>query len=178
MAPRFSLGTLLVGLLAGLGACCGSTACDCQDAHADAFYLQFSLDSAATGQGFRAAELDTIQLIRRTISEKVPRRADTVQVVRSRQALAAPLLLERTTPFPARDTLQTTDYTYSLLLPKANPAQRYELTDVVIDGGFEADGCCTCYQNRKKSLRVDGQPYDVVDPAANNGAVPIKLVRK
>lgn len=178
MAPRFSIGPLLVALLAGLGACCASSSCDCQDARADTFYLQFSVDSLAPGTGFRAAELDTVQLIRRVISEKVPRRADTVQVVRSRRAVAAPILLERTTPFPARDTLQLADYTYSILLPKATPAQRYELTDVLVEGGFEADGCCTCYLNRRKSLRVDGQPLDVRDPAAKNGAVPIKLIRK
>ncbi|MCR5887111.1 hypothetical protein LRS06_04830 [Hymenobacter sp. J193] len=179
MATRFPLSILFLGLLLSLAACCGSSTCDeCQDAHADAIYLQFSVDSSATGNGFRAAELDTIQLIRQAVSEKITPRRDTARIVLRRTAVADSIRLDRTLPFPARDTLVTEDYTYSILLPNAKPAQRYELTEVNIEGSFEADGCCTCYRNRVKTLQLDGRPLDLTDPAGNNGIVPIRLTRK
>lgn len=169
---------LLAGAALVLAACCGSVACDCQDQNDDSFYFRFNLDSTSTA-GFRAAQVqrvyisrstpDTIPLVvngTRVVRNGIPRDtivmlSDTAIITRPARQVADPVIIGNTTPFTARAGQKVNSSTYSIFVLRApRDTVRYQLTNLAITGDFEADGCCACYRNTNKTLRVDDSPFD------------------
>ena len=174
----FSL--LLMGTL--LAGCCGSTACECDDAFADALSLQFSTDTTGTAPtGFRASETATVYLVRIPHDTTQRPRADTVQLIRPAAQVARPIILNNTTPFAQAGNRKLDAYAYQLYLaPARRAAPTFSLTidSVQLSTDFRAEGCCTCFENSRKQVYFNGtQTKDLTDPDRNNGLVPLLLTR-
>ncbi|WP_303310748.1 hypothetical protein [Hymenobacter sp. BT730] len=184
MTSRLTSTFLVLLLMLLVAACCGNSAVDCQDAHADSLYLRFNLQDSTSGQGFRAHEVDSVVVIRKTRPKtatytspdtaRVP--PDTVRIVRLPSAVGEAILLEHAAPFVRKGTRRLPDYTYTILLPNTTQKLRFELTELDIAGDFEADGCVTCYRNRKKKLLVNGVARDVTSSDGHT-EVPVVLSR-
>ncbi|WP_400191831.1 hypothetical protein [Hymenobacter sp. B81] len=172
---------LLSALL--LAGCCGAISCDCQDERDDALLLRFSADSTG-GTGFRAAEVDTVLLVRRVLPQDSVRGTvpDTARLIRPAAQVFEPLVLDNTTPFPARAGRKLDAYRYHIVLPgprRRSPVRRrYTLTELSVDGRLDTDGCCTCYENTAKSLRLGlpGGSSRVVNAYSPPGAAPVVTV--
>jgi hypothetical protein len=185
MISRLASASFVLLLMLLVAACCGNSAVDCQDAHADSLYLRFNLTDSASGKGFRAREIDSVLLIRKTrartatyTSPDTARLApDTVRIVRLPTSVADFILLEQTAPFTRKGLRRLPDYDYTVYLPNSQEKLRYELTELDIAGDFEADGCVTCYRNRRKKLLVNGTPVDVYSSTNHPEEKPVVLSR-
>lgn len=185
MISRLASASFVLLLMLLVAACCGNSAVDCQDAHADSLFLRFNLTDSASGKGFRAREIDSVLLIRRTrdttatyIPPDSARLApDTVRVVRLPSSVADYILLEQSGPFTKKGLRRLPDYDYTVYLPNTAAKLRFELTMLEIDGDFKADGCVTCYRNRQKKLLVNGQSVDVYSSTNHPEEKPVVLSR-
>ncbi|MFD2785101.1 hypothetical protein [Hymenobacter rubripertinctus] len=159
-----------------LAACCGSTACECNDAYTDAIGLRFSTDTlGTTPAGFKAAEIDTVFLIRVPLDTAQRPKADTVQIGRTQaRALSQPVILNNTTPFTQAGNRKLDQYRYQLYLAKTRLAKRhtfdYYIDKVELTTVYRADGCCTCFDNTNKQVYVNGSPTptDLTDQEKRN----------
>ncbi|MBX0291969.1 hypothetical protein K3G63_16065 [Hymenobacter sp. HSC-4F20] len=189
MLRSFVTWLLILTTAALLAACCGSTACECEDAYADAIGLAFSpTDSAATNpaRGFRSAQLTTVFLVRVPLDTSQRPSADTVAITRPRASVfTQPIVINNATPFTQAGNRRLNQYTYTLYLApsrRALPTYTYHITDINLATEYQADGCCTCYQNTRKQVTVLDQQrvprqFDLTDPAGENQLVPIVLTR-
>lgn len=189
MLRSFATWLLTLTTAALVAACCGSTACECDDAYADAVGLAFSpTDSAATdpARGFRSAQLTTVFLVRVPRDTAQRPRADTVALTRPRASVfTQPIIINNVTPFTQAGNRRLNQYTYTLYLAssrRAAPTYRYQITDISLATEYQADGCCTCYQNTSKQVTVLNQQgvarqFDLTDPNGENQLVPIVLTR-
>ncbi|ALD21460.1 hypothetical protein [Hymenobacter sp. DG25A] len=185
MISRLASVCFVLLLMLLVAACCGNSAVDCQDAHADSLFLRFNLQDSASGNGFRVREIDSVLLIRKirdTTATYTPPDSsrlapDTVRVVRLPTAVADYILLEHTAPFTRKGLRRLPDYDYTVYLPNTAEKLRFELTMLEINGDFEADGCVTCYRNRRKQLLVNGKPVDVYSSNNHPEEKPVVLSR-
>ena len=172
-------------LLALVAACCANSPCNRDDLQADSLYLTLSsrLTSPDTvNVSFTRSELDTVYLRRYSDSTVV---TDPVLLLRTQRrdaALAAILLnakldantivISNTTPFaPSTTGGKLNAYNYLLTVHdgvKGAKTYNFRLTDIMLTGAYEADGCCTYYHNTKKTLRVNHK-------AANDITAPVNL---
>ncbi|OON68801.1 hypothetical protein [Hymenobacter sp. CRA2] len=182
--------------------CCGSVGCNCQDYRADALFFRFSADSLT--KGFRANEVDTVLIVRsvyprRAITSPGPppvyAKPDTARIIRPRgTALSTPIVIDNNEPFAAVNGRKLgavnadSSYRYTILLPSRGPGRRplslpsYLVDQVGLDGKQEADGCCTCYRNTRKSFRVkplsnSTQAEQSVDATGQTQAAAFVLTR-
>lgn len=171
-----------------LAACCGSVACQCNDAYADAIGFHFSTDTVGNRPrpGFFSADIDTVYVVRVPLDTAQRPRADTALVARSRrQAVQQPLVINNTTPFTQAGNRKLDQYRYTLYLAarrRARPSFLYRIDTVQLKTVLRADGCCTCYQNTNKLVtgRANNQApqqLNLTDPDGNNQLVPIELRR-
>ncbi|KAA9332443.1 hypothetical protein F0P96_13300 [Hymenobacter busanensis] len=171
---------LSAGVLAG---CCGAVSCDCQDERDDALFFRYSTDTTGTGTGFRAAEVDTVVVVRYVHPDDATTAGnDTVRLVRPRATAAAtPVIIDNATPFAVRSGRKLSAYRYALLLPgrqRLRPVQRDTISGIELQGKLDSDGCCTCYQNTTKSLLVNRQRVDAHDPTSQDEPVEVELRRR
>ena len=187
MMRKFS--TWLLGLLVAVlvSACCGSVPCECDDAFQDAIYFQFNLTDSLGATGFRAADVDTAVLVRYPyLDPLLPPNSpippnDTARIIRTRALVSEPIVLNNTAPFTAGGGRKLDAYKYRLFVVRRLPAGTtprrdtvfYSIDQLQLAGKFVGDGCCTCYENRGKKLRVSpgkqfdraGTIWDVTTPA-------------
>ncbi|WP_375417323.1 hypothetical protein [uncultured Hymenobacter sp.] len=165
----------LLGLAALLAGCCANNTCDCDDQLEDAIQLQFRVgDPALDPSSFRPEEVDTVRLVRYRLPPKkdppatpvppAPIVPDTVVLARPTARQANDIItISNTAPFPISGSLRVNAYRYAILLTngrrqtsRLRVRQRYDVSSITLDGGYQADGCCTCYENRQKQayLRI------------------------
>ena len=167
MLRTFSTWFCLLLTSALLAACCGSTACECNDTYADAIGFNFSADSSGTAPaGFRIAEIDTVFLIRVPLDTAQRPRADTVQIGRARtRVFTQPIVLNNATPFTQAGNRKLDQYTYQLYLAKTRTAKQhtfdYTIDRVELTTVYRADGCCTCFDNINKVVYVNSSPTPI-----------------
>ncbi len=149
-----------------LAACCGSVSCDCPDRLDDALVFRFNLDTlSANSAGFRAAELQTVFVARVPRDTAQRPRADTVALVGGRRNLVQTVVINNAVPFPQSGTRKLDQYDYKIYLgARRMPRKSFQITNVVVEDEFVSDGCCTCNENLRKELTVDGRFYNLSDP--------------
>ncbi|QJX47712.1 hypothetical protein HMJ29_12480 [Hymenobacter taeanensis] len=184
MLRSFFTWFLLLSTAALVAACCGSVACDCNDANADSFALKFDTTTAST-RPFKVADLDTVYVVRRVLADTAKRPVrDTVAIVRTlQQVRQQPIIINNTSPFVATNNRKVSQYSYKLYLvdskkPKV-PTDSVVVERVDLAGEFKADGCCTCYENTKRVLYIKGlaTPFDATNPADPKQPVPFVVKR-
>ena len=180
------LGAPTLVLLAG---CCGNTACDCQDLLADSLYFSFKTQGV---NAFSTSEIATVYLARYDTTRSTKVSIDSLPLVASqrttqafRNQLAAKftaakqtvdltglLILSNNAPFAAATTGgNISRYRYRLYVPQdsAGTFRKHTFTTFSLDrirviGRYQADGCCTCYENSLKRVRILGGNF--TDPSA------------
>jgi hypothetical protein len=106
---------------------------------------------------------------------------DTARIIRSRALVSEPIVLNNAAPFTAGGGRKLDAYRYRLFVVRRFPAGTvprrdtvfYSLDQFQLAGKFIGDGCCTCYQNQGKQLRVSrgkqpsraGTIWNVTTPA-------------
>lgn len=178
----FAVWAALLGTAALLAGCCANDTCDCNDQLEDAIQVRFNVSDTtqANSPGFRLREVNTIRLVRYrlAVDGSTPATPDTVVLQRPKTQAADPIIIANTAPFAISGTLKVNAYRYAILLTNANRRapqvrQRYDLTDIQLSGGFQADGCCTCYENTSLKGLLSVSP-----PGVNSltlGALPVDL---
>ncbi|MGI4834385.1 MAG: hypothetical protein ACRYFK_13095 [Janthinobacterium lividum] len=185
-------------LLAG---CCGNTACNCQDSLADALYFSFRITGA---NAFSRAEIATVYLARYdTTNLKVSRdslplalkqRVDSTLKGRLARAFHTDttglLIINNNAPFTAATAGgKLSGYRYRLYVPQdsAGTFKKHTFTTFSLDrirviGRYQADGCCTCYQNSLKRVRVLGGSFtdpnfitNTTEAGSGSNRVPIVI---
>ena len=186
MRRSFLTWFLFLATAALVAACCGSTACECNDEFADAVGLRLSTDTLATGprKGFTSAETDTLFLVRVPRDTAQRPRADTVVLARTRrQAVTQPIVINNATPFTRAGNRNLNQYSYQLYLSRRRSGTpvtfRYRIDSIRLRTNYQADGCCTCYQNSNKLVYVNGSttPLNQNDPTGQNQLIPIEVAR-
>ena len=155
----------LLSAAALLAGCCANNTCDCQDLLEDAIQFRLRIGDPATDPtSFAPAEADTIRLVRYRLPVPDPKstappivyQPDTVVLTFSAAQANTRIDIANTRPFAVNGALRVNAYRYAVLLTndrRRDPQvrQRFDFTRVAIKGGFEANGCCTCYRNESKS---------------------------
>jgi hypothetical protein len=163
-----------------LAACCGSVACECNDGYADAVAVEFDRTSSSA-KPFTLEELDTVFLVRTylrdTAKAPIP---DTVVVTRTDSARARPIILNTTSPFTLANNRKIDQYRYKIYLGKRKkPADFLLLDSIDLNGRYQADGCCTCYQSTRRIIYPTGQaPFNATDDTGKNQLVPFIIKRQ
>jgi hypothetical protein len=192
------LSTWLLALLAAtaISACCGSVSCECDDTLEDAVYFQFNLADSLGSTGFRPADIDTVLVVRYPFvdtlvqSPNTPKTPnDTARIIRSRALVSTPIVLNNTAPFTAGGGRKLDAYKYQVFVVRHFPVGTvprrdtifYALDQFRLQGRFIGDGCCTCYQNEGKQLRVSrgkkpSTTGTVLDVTTAEGAEPKPVV--
>lgn len=113
---------------------------------------------------------------------------DSARVRRLRAAKLTPsttLIISNTVPFsPSTTGGKLNAYNYILTIADRSVKPRktyvYKLTNIVLQGRYEADGCTTCYENTKKEVTLTGLtthlPFPATETTVSNGVkVPVPL---
>lgn len=171
-----------LGLTALLAGCCANNTCECRDLLEDAIQFRFKLgDPAQDPTSFRPEDVDTVRLVRFRLPVIDPKSTrppvasipDTIVLVRpTPRRQADTISIANTAPFAISGSQRVNAYRYAVLLTSGSrraPKVRYRFgfTEVRLQGGFAADGCCTCYRNESKMANVktyklgaQGRPTD------------------
>ncbi|MDJ0364014.1 hypothetical protein QMK33_02530 [Hymenobacter sp. H14-R3] len=173
--------------LLALAACCANTQCNRDDLQADSLYL--TLKSAPVGDKtiFTETELDTVYLQRYSIADSTvitdpqllirgqQRDASIIAKLKDAGLDANTLVISNITPFaPSTTGGKLSDYNYLLTVhdgAKGSMLYKFRITDIVLKGNYEADGCCTYYHNTKKTFNVN----KVFEPATETDGKPIAV---
>ena len=183
-----SLALLPVLLLAG---CCANNPCDCQDLLEDALYFKFD-------NTFTAADIDTVYLSRYAggyglvpLTQATLVRTTRLPYAVHRKLVAAGLdtantiVLANNYPFtPGSTGGKISQYTYLLQVRHADtartapasqphPLRTYSIGLIRLAGQYTGDGCCTCYQNTRKTVVLNGQHLDQTETSGQ--PIPIVL---
>lgn len=202
MLRNFLLALLGAPFLVLLAGCCGNGSCDCQDSLADALYFGFQ----TTGPGaFSRAEIATVYLARYdTTNLKVSR--DSLPLVLNQRVtnglkkqIAAKqavvdttglLILNNTAPFSvASSNGKLSQFVYRLYVPqdsagtfKKRTFTTYSFDRIRLIGRYKADGCCTCYENSLKRVRVLGGSFtdpnaiiNVTESGSGSNRIPVVI---
>lgn len=172
-----ALGGLLLVLLAG---CCANNPCDCQDLLADSLYFSFRTTgpnafSLNEIQNVYLARYDSTKLTINRDSLPLPRNQRTTKALRRHLGVDLKVdtiglvIVSNNAPFAAASsTAKLSGYVYRLYVPQdstvAGVLKKHSYTTFTLDrirliGRYQADGCCTCYENSFKRVRVTGGSY-------------------
>ena len=169
-----SLRTLFLGIGAAvLSACCANNTCDCRDSLADAIAIRFALSETATPvpgvpTGFRPQEIQVVKLLRYDIATTGTAVSyDSVTITRNAAQAGEAILLTHSTPFRVVGNRRLSSFRYVIkplgaVSAGTLPSPEYQLTNIRLDGSYEADGCCTCYRNRSKAVQVNGRKIEAI----------------
>jgi hypothetical protein len=162
----------LLAMAAGFSSCCVNISCDCFEGIADDIVLQFDTDSANAQQpGYQQAELRGAYAVRyQSASPGSP--LDSVPLDLKRSSTFAPASFALNRLFSNGSGNDFTRFTYRIVVPQVG--RRYLITAVETAGQTVEQHCCSCYQNTRKRLRLDGQPI-VADGAVDR--VTARLLR-
>lgn len=186
MLRSFLTWVSILVMTTALAACCGSTACDCNDTYADAVGLRFDTLGTSSSPAFKVSELRTVFLVRRLLRPDAQQLllADTVQLERTTARARQPLILNNTTPFTQSGNRKLDQYSYRIYLAQSRTAKThsfdYAIDSVQLRTEYQADGCCTCFNNTRKLVYVNGStsPVNLNDPQGENGLVALEVRRK
>ncbi|MGI4871057.1 MAG: hypothetical protein ACRYFX_07750 [Janthinobacterium lividum] len=167
---------LLAPILLSAG-CCANDTCNCDDLFADSLYFGFDTSSA---NAFTSADIDTVYLLRYTTSLQRP--SDSAAIIRAQNYSRPRLLrarlktfgLDSTTlvlsdnyPFAPGSKGKLSQYVYKIRVrlgnSRKNPYVDYSLNSIASAGKYNADGCCTCYENTQKAAFINGQYTDFTE---------------
>ncbi|GAA3989401.1 hypothetical protein [Hymenobacter antarcticus] len=151
------------GLL--LSGCCANDVCDCNDADADAVELRFASSFSNTGLN---TDLDTVVIQRFAVPLPTGGKPDVVTLIRTAARSRDSIRLNNGTPFPQISTTRLDGYRYVLQYYVTRPGNKPVLTtllnisEIKLEGSIDGNGCCTCYNNSKKTVftRRDGFSQD------------------
>ncbi|MBC6988477.1 MULTISPECIES: hypothetical protein [Hymenobacter] len=174
MLRSFFTWLLVISSAALVAACCGSVACTCQDAYADAVVFRFNLDPSSANR-FQPAQVDSVVLTRYLVtSDSAKSTPDKVRLYRPVVNAGDSILLNNNAPFLQTGTRKLNSYRYDIYLPRTKAI--YHVRNINLDGDFDdVNGCCTCYRNKKKTLVFQGKPYDLTDATGKNLLNPIVI---
>lgn len=160
-----------------LAACCGSTACECDDQYADAVGLQFSADTTGPNPvGFRAREVQNVYLVRVPLDTTQRPGADTVLLVRPVARYSQPVVINNATPFAQAGNRKLDSYSYQLYLAPSRTSKVHSfdlrIDSVQLNTVFRAEGCCTCFENNNKLVYINGSltPTNRTAPKDSKGS--------
>lgn len=154
LVTRFACLASLASLLAS---CCANNVCDCAgEAQADAVRIVFDRAKFTT-----PGELDTLVLIRYLHYDAnmppVPLpKPEIVTLTRTAAQAYDTLVINNSTPFSQLGSARLDTFSYVVryypgVKPKLRPSKLALVIDrVKLSGGFEGNGCCTCYTNSRK----------------------------
>ena len=189
------LRSLLLTPVLLLAGCCANNVCDCQDLLADALYLRF--DTSGNGR-FTTADVARVYLLRYpTTNPRRPLDSATIVTTQARDSLLTHKLalaqitakipvvvLSNTAPFGVTSSGKFSQYYYTLRVRKPNAARRDSVFDfnigaATLTGRYQADGCCTCYENTRKAAYVyDGLSAALRDVTETEGIPKPILLHK
>ena len=180
----FSVRGLLLAVAGLLAGCCANDTCDCQDSLADALSLRFELARAAppADTAFQPHEVRTVTLYRYDTAAVAPGTSiayDSVIISRPASQAGAAIILRSGAPFAVVGTRRLNSFRYVVRVQDSVrqalklPPRDFRLDSIQLRGDFVADGCCTCYRNQSKSVRVNGQK--VAAETVNNQPLLVML---
>ncbi|QKG52848.1 hypothetical protein [Hymenobacter sp. BRD67] len=186
---RFFLLSPLLALLAG---CCANNPCDSRDALEDALYFRF--DQRGGAHSFSATDIDTVYLLRYSLTNQTASRAqDSIAVLMiqpqrqtaQRRQLVAKLnqvsptdtsyvVINNGAPFSASGTTgKLSNFAYAILVaPYRQPRYRFFINSIIVQGRYNADGCCTYYQNTNKQFNLNNGAKDSTAVVTESGGIP------
>ncbi len=95
------------------------------------------------------------------------------------------IVISNATPFaPSTTGGKLNAYNYVLTVQDRSVSPRrtytYKLTNINLQGKYEADGCCTCYENAQKRFTLTGRTTRTVDvtesgSGADKAPVPVRI---
>ena len=150
-----------------LSGCCANDVCPCNDADADVVELRFASSfSNAVGN----ADLDTVVIQRYPVPLPTGAKPEIVTLIRTAARSRDSIQINNGTPFPQIGTTRLGSYRYVLQYYAARLGSKPALTTLVnidsiqLKGSLDGDGCCTCYNNSKKTVfaRREGFSQDSV----------------
>lgn len=148
---------LLLAMAAGLASCCSNVACDCFDGFGSDILLQFDTDSLQGRSDFyRPADLRAAYVVRyRNVSPGLP--VDSIPLqLKAEEGFPKYAFSLRSLFVPTSNSDNFTQYAYRVVVPVAG--RSYSVTALEVAGHEVEEHCCSCYQNTRKRLLLDGQP--------------------
>jgi len=95
------------------------------------------------------------------------------------------IVISNATPFaPSITGGKLNAYNYVLTVQDRSVKPRrtytYKLVNILLQGQYEADGCCTCYENNKKQFTLIGRNTRTIDvtesgTGANKAPIPVSI---
>jgi len=92
------------------------------------------------------------------------------------------IVINNASPFTSSGSTKLNAYTYRIEVVKnragnRRPLATYYLTDIQLNGNYDANGCCTCYINTAKTykLTIGATPTTSTRADQLNGAAPDSL---
>ena len=170
------------GLLAG---CCANNVCNCpSEAQADAVRIVFDKSKFQSPE-----DLDTLMLVRYLHYDvknppAILPKPETVTLIRTAKQIAAndTVVINNATPFSQLGSARLDTFSYVVrYYPGSKPRLRPSKLALVIDrvklnGGFEGNGCCTCYTNSRKLAlaRPDStKPATYINLTSRHAVLPV-----
>ncbi|MDF7810376.1 hypothetical protein [Hymenobacter sp. YC55] len=149
---------LLLIASTALAACCGSVPCDCRDELDDAIIFRFNTD-VSTIQGFRPEELSTVYILRVPLDTAQRPKSDTIAITGGRRPTVQTVTINNSQPFVQSGSRKLDEYRYTIYLgARKAPTESFIVSNIRLEDDFEANKCCTCNINLKKTLMVNGGP--------------------
>jgi hypothetical protein len=171
-----------LAIMIALSGCCANDVCVCNDGLADALFFRYG-HRVKIGTGINASDVDSA-IVTRTARPDPKSPANTPRtdsLVVGRKVLVPRkgvitdsmvrdiIIINNASPFAsAGDTTKLDAYTYRITLYKSTkPLATYHITGVKLQGRYNTNGCCTCYQNLSKVLTLGTKsgtkPYILTD---------------
>jgi hypothetical protein len=183
-----------LALIMALSGCCANNSCNCQDELADALLFSFQVGGT---NGFAAAEIDTLIIVRITHPTAAYPTIVRDSVLRILPLTASGTDLKRdsiainnASPFSLTGgNTKLSAYDYQLNASQVTAANgfrttrrfSYTITNIKLDGRYNANGCCTCYLNTEKQFDIssrflvattDVRTFPARTTAVQTGATP------
>ena len=153
-----------------LSGCCANNSCICEDELADALFFSFDIKTA---NGFAAAEIDTLFIVRITHPTAAYPTIVRDSVLRILPLTASgtdlkrdSIVINNASPFSlagGNTKLSAYDYQINASQVTASGGIRttrrftYTITNIKLDGRYDANGCCTCYLNTQKQFNISSR---------------------
>jgi hypothetical protein len=178
----YSLPGLL--LMMALSGCCANNVCNCDDTLADALYFKFRYTKRRQPNAFTAGDIDTLRIYRTNRRPRNPSdtigfvsTTDVVTIARRLDFTSSPgdtlidddyfnsvgtrlrnqdlIVINNTSPFASTGSTKLSAYNYRIAVVRNKvEIANYYILRPQLNGRFDANGCCTCYQNFGKAYTL------------------------
>jgi hypothetical protein len=163
-----------LALVMALSGCCANNSCNCEDELADALFFSFQIGGP---NGFAAAEVDTLFIVRITrptaayptivrdsVLRILPLTASGTELKRDS------IVINNASPFSlAGGNTKLSAYDYQINVSQVTASGSgsrttkrftYAITNIKLDGRYDANGCCTCYLNTEKQFDISSRSLE------------------